>query len=61
MKEQQEPVEITCPRNPDHGPAVRRWLPRSEREKITKAEVADVYEVDCPKCGRFEWAGSTFE
>jgi hypothetical protein len=49
-----DPIEITCPRNPDHGKATQRWLPREERQNITKASITDVYEVDCHICGRFE-------
>jgi hypothetical protein len=53
-----QPIEITCPRNPDHGKATKRWLPPVERQNITSLKVDDVYEVDCAICGRFEWAAA---
>jgi hypothetical protein len=47
--------QIACPRNPDHGMATKRWLPPEERELTRPREGAEVYEIDCPHCGRFEY------
>ena len=44
--------QIKCPKYPDHGIAWARWLAPEERE-IGKAE-HDVYEVECPYCGKYE-------
>jgi len=44
---------VTCPRYPDHGDAGKRWLPPDEREMITKWD-GDVFEIDCPTCGKYE-------
>jgi hypothetical protein len=54
MPSEHEEIEIVCPKYPDHGKVTKRLLPRSEREHITSAAVADVFEIDCPKCGKFE-------
>jgi hypothetical protein len=49
-----EPQRITCPRHPDHGIATVRWLPPEEREMITAGD-GDVFEIDCPFCGKTEF------
>ena len=42
---------IKCLRNPDHGTATKRRLPPEELE----SEGADVFEINCPHCGRYEY------
>jgi hypothetical protein len=44
--------QIRCPKYSDHGVTWARWLSPEERE-IGKAE-PDVYEVECPLCGKYE-------
>jgi hypothetical protein len=46
--------EIKCPRYPDHD-ATKRLLPAEEREQITRFPEEDVYEIDCPFCGKYEY------
>jgi hypothetical protein len=46
--------QVNCPKNPDHGPVLMRWLPPAEREQIARIPEDDVYEVDCPQCGKYE-------
>jgi hypothetical protein len=48
--------QIDCPRFPDHGPAFKRWLPPEARETITEKPASDVFEIDCPVCGKYEVA-----
>ncbi len=50
-------IAVACPRYPDHGVVRIRWLPLAERELITKRDIADVYEVECRLCGKYEWNG----
>ena len=50
-----EPEVIACPKYPDHGPVAKRWLPPAEREMITSDKYPDVYEIDCPHCGKYEY------
>lgn len=53
----QRPSEqIKCVRNPDHGMAVKRWL-RGEyegRDGSKSARVADIFEINCDSCGKYE-------
>src|SRR6266446_6651763 len=42
--------QIPCPRNPDHGPATKQWLPPKEREMITRGD-GEVYAIRCKFCG----------
>jgi hypothetical protein len=52
-----KPEEICCPRNPDHGKAVKRWL-RGEYQQGgsgDNAPIADVFEIDCQTCGKYEY------
>ncbi len=51
-----KPEQIKCPKYPDHGMVTIRSLPREERESITAERSTDVFEVDCPVCGRYELA-----
>lgn len=51
---QKRETRVICPRNPDHGEVGKRWLPQSERERITSDSIADVFEIDCPHCGKYE-------
>jgi hypothetical protein len=46
-------VEIKCPRFPDHV-ATRRLLATTEREQFRDDVEGDVYEIDCPVCGKYE-------
>jgi hypothetical protein len=48
--------EIKCPHDPGHGTVTKRWLPPEERELCTKY-AGDVYEIDCPHCGKVEFRG----
>jgi hypothetical protein len=48
-----DPDQIKCPRNPDHGIAVKRWLPWEERGLLTKA-AGDAFAITCPHCGEYE-------
>jgi hypothetical protein len=54
MADENRELEITCPRNPDHGKVLIRWLQPRERERITSKSIADVFEITCPKCGKYE-------
>jgi hypothetical protein len=47
--------QIACPHYPEHGLATKRWLPPDERQMITKVP-GDVFEIDCPYCGKTEMA-----
>jgi hypothetical protein len=47
--------QIVCPKYPDHSMVIKRWLPPQERELIRPREGAEVYEIDCPVCGKFEY------
>jgi hypothetical protein len=44
---------IKCPKFPDHGLTVKRWLRPDEREALTLG-AGDVYEIDCHHCGKYE-------
>jgi hypothetical protein len=46
--------EIACPRFPEHGTATKRWLAPSERQMLVEEKTADVFEIDCPRCGKYE-------
>jgi hypothetical protein len=46
--------QIACPKNPDHGIVSNRWLSPEEREMI-RGESGDVFEIDCPDCGKYEY------
>jgi hypothetical protein len=48
-----EPEQIKCPKYPDHGIVRARFLPPEEREMVKATR--DVYEADCPHCGRYEF------
>jgi hypothetical protein len=51
-----EPEEIKCPRYPDHGMTLKRWL-RSDGPDPVKAGDAlprQVFVIDCPVCGQYE-------
>lgn len=51
------PSEQTeCPRNPDHGMAGKRWLrgEYQERDGGKSARIAEIFEIDCRSCGKFE-------
>src|SRR4051812_27488561 len=53
----QRPSEqIKCPRNPSHGTAIKRWLrgEYQERGGSRSARIADIFEIDCGCCGKFE-------
>jgi hypothetical protein len=50
-----ETEQIACPKYPDHGVVIKRWLAPEERELIRPREGAEVYEIDCPHCGKFEY------
>jgi hypothetical protein len=51
-------AKIACPRHPEHGLAVKRWL-RGEYRQATNefngAQIADMYEIACPICGTYEF------
>jgi hypothetical protein len=51
------PEETKCPRNPDHGMTAKRWLrgEYQQRDGGSSARVADVYEIDCATCGKYEY------
>jgi hypothetical protein len=48
---------VECPNSSEHGTTVKRWL-RGAYESIAAGgagtQVADVFEIDCPTCGKFE-------
>jgi hypothetical protein len=44
----------TCPRNPEHGMVRKRWLPHEDREYIKAPMFKEVFEIDCPHCGKTE-------
>ena len=46
---------IVCPKNPDHGTVAKRWLSVSEREYINSQNIPDVFEIECPQCGKYEF------
>lgn len=50
--------EIECPNNPDHGLTVKRWL-RGEYQRVsgggTSVPVADIFEINCQTCGKYEY------
>ena len=50
-----KPVTIVCPKNPDHGIVAKRWLSVSEREYINSQNILDVFEIECPRCGKYEF------
>ena len=50
-----EIAQIVCPKNPEHVLAIKRWLPPKEREQIRSNDAGDVFEIDCPICGKQEW------
>ncbi|MFL5327634.1 MAG: hypothetical protein ACJ8C4_01860 [Gemmataceae bacterium] len=45
--------QIKCPKYPDHGTVLARPLAPEERE-MRKA-TQDIYEVECPCCGTYEF------
>jgi hypothetical protein len=47
--------QVKCPRFPDHGMIAMRLLAPDERQMITAAD-GDVFEIDCPVCGKYEYA-----
>lgn len=50
-------AKIACPKKPEHGLATKRWL-RGEYRQATNefngAQIADMYEIACPVCGKYE-------
>ena len=48
---------IDCPNNPDHGLAFKRWL-RGEYQQVSgvggSMPVADIFEINCNMCGKYE-------
>jgi hypothetical protein len=48
-------VQVTCPRNPEHGLALKLLLSPSERQMVRKSDAGNVFEIDCPVCGRYEY------
>jgi hypothetical protein len=50
---QPAPERIKCPKNPEHGIALARFLSPEEREMVKATR--DVYEVECPRCGKYEF------
>lgn len=50
-------AQVACPNFPDHGITIKRWL-RGAYARVTAggagAQIADVFEVDCPTCGKYE-------
>jgi hypothetical protein len=56
IRMQRPPEQVACPRNADHGMAIKRWL-RGEyegRDGSRSARVADIFEIDCHLCGKYE-------
>jgi hypothetical protein len=52
-----KPQEVDCPREPGHGKTVKRWLRGDYRQVASggsNAQVADVFEIACPTCGKYE-------
>jgi hypothetical protein len=45
--------QIACPKYPDHGMVIKRWLHHDDRQMITKGE-GEVFMIDCPFCGSYE-------
>jgi hypothetical protein len=48
-----ETQQIRCLKYPEHGMVSIRKLRPDARETKTRTD-ADVFEVDCPLCGRYE-------
>ena len=51
-----KPETIVCPKNPDHGTVAKRWLSVNEREYIKSQNNLDVFEIECPQCGKYEFS-----
>ena len=51
-----KPERIECPKYPPHGIVTIRPLPPEKRQCITAERDSDVFEVDCPVCGKYEFA-----
>lgn len=47
--------QVNCPRFPDHGLVITRRLLPSERQMINGNEEAEVFEIQCPECGTYEY------
>ena len=45
---------VKCPKYPDHGLVHKRLLSPEEREIKPRNRCADVFEIDCPWCGKYE-------
>ena len=54
-------IAVNCVRYPDHGPTINRWLLPVEREQITQVPEDNVYEVNCPVCGCYEFHDNPLE
>jgi hypothetical protein len=50
-----DPYDLFCPRCPEHCRAIQRWLPPSERKFFNSEIRPDVFEIDCPACGKHEY------
>ena len=57
MKMSRKTEEIRCPRNPDHGVTMKRWLRGDYKQGGTgdHALIADVFEINCQTCGKYEY------
>jgi hypothetical protein len=51
---------FACLKKPEHGFTFVRWLPPEEREMLTKWN-GDVFEIDCPQCGKYECRNTDLE
>jgi hypothetical protein len=48
---------VHCPNFPGHGATIKRWLRGAYAVAVAgggSRQVADVFEVDCPSCGKYE-------